>query len=616
MLVLEIAAQGVRGLAPAGGRFALKAGYNVVAADGPTLRRLVEAMLHPDAADGETIPRAAAAPGGAAARAGLTLVGDDGVTYRLLRDFGGGCQLHRFDPARRAFALVAQDLPGIRAFLAGAPGVPPRERFGGALSLAAADLPSRQPAAGLRGAAVAGPARRALSPEEAERKRAALRAELEKATASGDIQYRLDGLQSRLFKLEEVLKAGEKIREGMAASEVALVDLGPAAEAIDRVAGLDQKLLAFEKAQAKRDENLARLGEDLAPPEESARRPAPPWKDSQVLAGTALGVAAVALGAAGASAGQASLRYLALLDVPAFGWAAWAALRWVKALEASEQTGRRRRLAGEREHKVLEQYERETREVKALMKTLGVGTLNDLREVVGRLADARSVMDEWRQRLEAWESTPENRQAAEEKERVQEQLAEMEGRLAAEAGGYVREPQTIEAELARLEADLAAPPPPAAVPVAAAAPAAPVDPLRAALERGAAALGGTAAAVARAIQPRVGQLLPALSAQRFGAVLVDERGNVSVQGGGRALPAGTLPPADRDLVWLAVKLGVLEQALSRSRTVALVEDVFAGLPDGARRSLTGLLKQLGRSGQIVHATQDPLCRQAADHQAA
>jgi hypothetical protein len=615
VLVLEIAAQGVRGLAPAGGRFALKAGYNVVAADGPTLRRLVEAMLHPDAADGEAIPRAAAAPGGGAARAGLSLVGDDGVTYRLLRDFGGGCQLHRFDPARRAFALVAQDLPGIGAFLAGAPGVPPRQRFDGALSLAAADLPSRQPAAGLRGAAAAGTARRALSPEEAERKRAALRAELEKATAAGDIQYRLDGLQSRLFKLEEVLKEGDKIREGMASSEVALVDLGPAAEAIDRVAGLDQKLVAFEKASAKRDENLARLGEDLAASEESARRPAPPWKDPQVLAGTALGVAAVALGAAGASAGQGGLRYLALLDIPAFGWAAWAALRWVRALEASEQTGRRRRLAGEREHKVLEQYERDTREVKALMKALGVGTLNDLREVVGRLADARSVMEEWRQRLAAWEATPENRQAAAEKERVQEELAEYEGQLAAEAGGYVRDPQTIEAEMARLEADLAAPPP-AAGPVAQAAPAVAVDPLRAALERGAAALGGTPAAVARAIQPRVGQLLPALSAQRFGAVLVDERGNVSVQGGGRAIPAGTLPPADRDLVWLAVKLGVLEQALSRGRTVALLEDVFAGLPDGARRSVTGLLKQLGRSGQIVHATQDPLCRQAADHQAA
>src|SRR5574337_759433 len=97
VIVLEIAAQGVRGLAPAGGRFALKAGYNVVAADGPALRRLVEALLAPQPADGEAIPRAAAAPGGGGPRAGLTLVGDDGVTYRLLRDFGGGCQLHRFD---------------------------------------------------------------------------------------------------------------------------------------------------------------------------------------------------------------------------------------------------------------------------------------------------------------------------------------------------------------------------------------------------------------------------------------------------------------------------------------------------------------------------------------
>jgi hypothetical protein len=570
-------------------------------------------LLHPDPGDGEAIPRAAAAPGGGAPRAGLTLVGDDGVTYRLLRDFGSGCQLHRLDPARRAFALVAKDLPGIGAFLAGAPGVPPREWQGGALSLAAPDLPSRQPAAGLRGAAAPGAARRPMSPEEAERRRAALRAELEKATAAGQIQYGLDGLQSRLFRLEEVLKAGEKLREGMASSEVALMELGQPAEAIDRVAGLDQKLLAFEKAAARRDESLARLGEERAASEGRGRGPAPLWKDRQVLAGAVAGVAAMALGVAGASTGQPSVRYLALLDVPAFGWAAWAALRWVTTLEASEQTGRRRRLAGERERKLLEQYQRDTGEVKALMNALGVEALNDLREVVGRLADARAVVEEWRQRLGAWEATPENRDAAAEKERVQAELSELETQLAGEAGGYLRDPRTIEMEMARLETDLAAPPPPAAAP---ATPAPAVDPLRAALERGAVALGGTPATVARAIQPRVGQLLPALSGQRFSGCLVDERGNVSVQGGGRAVPAGSLPPADRDLVWLAVKLGVLEQALSRGRTVAFLDDAFAGLPDGARRSLAGLLKQLGRIGQIVHATQDPICRQAADHQAA
>lgn len=611
MLLLEIAAQGVRGLAPAGGRIALKAGYNVVAADGPVLRRLVEAMLHPAPADAEAIPRAAAAPGAAAPRAGLTLVGDDGTTYRLLRDFGSGCQLHRFDPARRAFALVAQDLPGIDAFLAGAPGAPSRERLRGVLSLAAADLPSRQPAPGLRGAA-ASPARGPLSPQEAERKRAALRVELERAKASEQVQYRLDELQGRLFQLEEVLKGGEKARQGLFTSEAALKELEGAAKVLDPVADLDQKLAAFEKAAARRDEGLARLEAERAASEEAAREPAPFWKDPQFLAGAAVGVVAAAAGMAGASTGQDGLRYLALLDVPAFGVAAWAALRWAGAREAFEQTGRRRRLAGEREHKVLDQYERDTAEVKGLMKAIGAAALPDLREVVGRLADARAVAEEWRQRLAEWEATPENRQAAAEKERVQREVGELEQRLAGEAGGYQRDARTIEMELARLDTDQASPSPSAAP--AAAAP--PVDPLRAALERGAAALGGTPAEVARAIRPRVGQVLPALSGQRLSGVLWDERGNASVQGGGRTTPAASLPPADRDLVWLAVKVGVLEQALSRGRTLALLDDAFAGLPDGARRTLAGILKQLGRSGQIVHATQDPVCRQAADHQVA
>lgn len=610
MILLEIAAQGVRGLAPAGGRFALKPGYNVVAADGPTLRRLVQALLQPEPADGEAIPRAASAPGGGAPRAGMTLVGDDGLTYRLVRDFGSGCQLHRFDPARRAFALVAQDLQRIGAYLGGAPGAPPRERLSGVLCLAAPEMPSRQPVAGLRGQGAAGAARRPASPEEAGRRRTALRAELEKAKAAEKVQYRLDGLQSRLFKLEEILKAGEKLGEGRAASETTLAELGQAARALDRVSGLDEKVDAFEKAAARRDEALARLAEEVAASEEQAQGPRPPWTDPKFLAGAAAGVVAAGLGAAGASMGWTGLRYLSLLDVPAFGWAGWVALRWVSAQEASQQTGRRRLLAGERERKVLEQHERDTGEVKALMKALGAESLQDLREAVGRLADARASQAEWRQRLEDWEAAPENRDAAAEKERVQAEIAEAEGRLAGEVGGYLRDPQTIEMEMARLEADLASPPPAPAV----APPAAAGDPLRAALERGAAALGGTPAAVARAIQPRVGQLLPALSGRRFAGCLVDERGNVAVQGGGRTVPPDALAPVDRDLVWVAIKLGVLEQALSRGRTVAFLDDAFAGLPDGARRALAGLLKQLGRSGQIVHATRDPACRQAADHQ--
>jgi hypothetical protein len=48
--------------------------------------------------------------------------------------------------------------------------------------------------------------------------------------------------------------------------------------------------------------------------------------------------------------------------------------------------------------------------------------------------------------------------------------------------------------------------------------------------------------------------------------------------------------------------------------VALVEDAFAGLSDGVRRTAGRLLKAQARPGQVLHATSDPAFREAADHQ--
>ncbi len=115
------------------------------------------------------------------------------------------------------------------------------------------------------------------------------------------------------------------------------------------------------------------------------------------------------------------------------------------------------------------------------------------------------------------------------------------------------------------------------------------------------------------VSQRVVQVLPALSAQRLTGCHVDERGNLLVQASGRSVPAGSLPPGDRDLCFLALKLGLLEQALAAGKAAAVLDDVFAGLPETVRRTAARLLKQLGRAGQILHATADPAFREAADH---
>ena len=223
-------------------------------------------------------------------------------------------------------------------------------------------------------------------------------------------------------------------------------------------------------------------------------------------------------------------------------------------------------------------------------------------------------MAEWRKRLSDWEALPESRNAMSERTRVQAALAGIERKLTAEAGGFVRDVASVEAEIRRLESEASSPQPqPRAAPPP--QPRSTGDPLRTLLERAAAELGGSPSAAGRSVAKKASQVMSGLSFQRLQAVVVDDRGNVQVQTGGRSVSAATLPAADRDVVWLALKLGLIEQALASGKLVAVAEDAFGGLSEGARRFAARLLKQMAKPGQILHATSDPSFREAADNAA-
>ncbi|WP_242340089.1 hypothetical protein [Anaeromyxobacter sp. SG66] len=615
MILLEFAAQGVRGVAPSGGRATLRPGYNVVAADGPALRRLLEALLHPDPRDAEALPRAGSGPAGAGMRAGLTLVGDDRVTYRLVRDFAVGCQLHRFDAEKRAFAPVSQELAEIRELLRSTVGVPTPARLSALLSLSAAELPSRQ-GPGVEPSRAA-PPRAMLSPEQARRRVAQLEAELAQARVAEGLQERLDRLQARLAALGEALRAGDRLRDGLERALEARAELDAAAAAGAALGDAEAKLVAYERGSARRAEAIERAAAERATLDEVDARGAPvaPWRGIPFWAGAGAGLA-LALGGAAAAAAGSELRHAALLAVPAFGTAAWVAWEWVGRLEAWERVSRRRRVVDDWERKLQGAFERDAQEVRAALKTAGVQGVPELRELLSRVEDADAVVAEWRRRVAEWQAAPEAQRLAAERAQVEGELRAAEATFSEQAGGFVRDPASIEGELRRLQAEAAvairqeAPaPPPRATPAPGG------DALRLLVERAAAEGGASPAAVVRGLAAKASQTLSGISFQRLQALGADERGNLSVQVSGRVVAAATLPPADRDLVFLAIKLALLEQALAGGKGVAIVEDAFAGLSDGARRFAARLLKQLARPGQLLHATADPAFREAADHAA-
>ncbi len=615
MILLEFAAQGVRGVTPAGGRATLRPGYNVVAADGATLRRLLEALFYPDPRDGDALPRATGGPVNAPVRAGLSVIGNDRLTYRLVRDFAAGAQLHRFDPEKRSFALVSQDLAEIAGVMLKTIGVPPRDRLGTLLAVAAADLPSKQ-VGGAATTNLAAPQRAALTPEQARKRIEALKIELEKAKVAEKLQYQLDGLQSKLFKVEEALKGGAKIREGLEKAEAARAEVGAVADVAARLGDAEAKLAAYEKATARREEAAAKVAaeREVLAAADAAGAPRPFWLDPLFWAGAGGGAAIALVGLLGASL-SSDLRYLAILDIPAFGWAAWVALRWVGALEGAERNARRRRIIDEWEKKVEAQYAKDAADVHEAAKTLGVSKPSELKEALGRAADADAVVAEWRKRLADWQAAPAARGALAEKAKVDEAVRVVEERLSAEAGGFVRDVRSVEAELKRLEAQAAAPRPPVSAAPAIPPPHTAGEPLRTLVERAAVELGGSPTAAVRSVAQKASQALSGLSFQRLQTIQVDDRGNMQIQTGGRTVPAMTLAPADRDLVWLALKLSFVEHALASGKLVAVAEDAFGGLSEGARRFAARLMKQIAKPGQLLHATTDPSFKEAADHAA-
>jgi hypothetical protein len=482
------------------------------------------------------------------------------------------------------------------------------------LALSIAELPSRSGASGP--AATATPAARAaLTPEQSRKRLALLREELEKAKTAEKLQYQLDGLQSQLFRLEEALKSGAKVREGLEKAEAARAELASVAAVAEKLGDAVARLAAFEKATAKREEAAAKVAAERAALAASGSgAPQPFWRDPPFWAGAGGGVGLALAGAIGATV-HPDLRYLAVLDVPAFGWAAWVALRWVGGVEGWERVARRTRVVDDWERKVEAQFDRDAADVRDAVKALGLASPAELKDALARLADADAVVAEWRKRLADWEASPEAKAALSERSRVEEALRGVEEKLGAEAGGFVRDVRSVEAEIQRLEAEAAAPAAAAPPPIAAAPRPVGGEPIRGLLERAAAALGGSPSAAGRAVAAKASQALSGLSFQRLQAIQVDDRGNVQVQTGGRPVAAMTLAPADKDLVYLALKLALLEQALAAGKLVAVVEDAFSGLTEGSRRFAARLLKQIARPGQLLHATADPAFKEAADHAA-
>jgi hypothetical protein len=105
------------------------------------------------------------------------------------------------------------------------------------------------------------------------------------------------------------------------------------------------------------------------------------------------------------------------------------------------------------------------------------------------------------------------------------------------------------------------------------------------------------------LKDRSAQYLKALSDQRYHGIELDSDGKAAALAPGRTVPATELAGKDLDLLYLSIRLTLVEKYSANAKLPVIIEDSFGTVIDQTKQGLLGrMLKHLGSLTQVLHVT--------------
>lgn len=615
MNVLELAAQGVRGFSSAV-RVPLRAGVNVVTPPGEAavpLGQVVAALLF---ADGRGEDAALASPQ-QKAKAAVSFVGRDGTTYRLLRELGGGGGLQRLIAGKPE--VVSQNASEIAQHLRAQLGLPSKKVFE-ALCLVRAE--QRAPR---------GPARKAPAPPAsslaashhvepasdvgaAKAKLQALEAELQISREVENLQFEQDGLASQLFELESRLQKVSLLRSSIGDAERAL-QMAPTIESLKLPADVHERIERYPQAISRRDEALARLDEERVQAQEEAEVSTEPLsRDPRFWAAMALGIACFVA----AFFLEGAARYVALLNLPAFGAAAALALRYVDDLQRAERAQRKGERTSARIKKIEEDYVAEVSVIQRALRELALERPEEIVELLARRPQAEERLRALQDELAQLQAQPDYAEAAREQAQLKAKQERINAALLEKGGGYIRDLRDVERELERTQESIAlALQADGQVEAGGAEGDELADPGPRLLAAAAELQQSDIAQVAAHLGERCAQYVAALTERRYTQLTFSPSGDSTAHTvKGEAIAFAQLPPTDAAWVCLALRLTLAERVLAPAKLPLFVDEGFSGYDEARFGLVARMVKHLGTLMQVIVVTRQPALLSVADHTAA
>ncbi len=617
MRLLELAVQGVRGFSPSA-RFAFLPslqGLQGPADLPPPLIGLYLSLAYPDGRGAES---SFLAPGAKLGRAGLSFEGDDAQVWRLVRELGGAGALHRMNAQTNKYEVVSTESAEMAQVLRGTVGLLPRDTYADLYTFTVSQLPSKHrkgksSASGVRSSPSSFghkvvPQLSAEELVEAKARVAVLEKEVATVKELAEYQFRVDGAQSEVYKVETALKAYDDLKAKVAEARQQLAT-APSPQTLGLPDDIVQRVRAFNADKKKIDQALRKLADEREQAGVADQIIVQPLhKDLRFVGALALGLVLLIAGAVTTGL----IHYVAVLAIPAFSFAALLALRFIEELQYASREGAKSDVFEGREKKLKDELTALVSVVEGAMEKVGATTGDEFAEILARRETMVPAVQQLEAELAQLEADPATAGLAGELEHFKAEYEELHERLTQMGGGgYLRDAREIQAELEELkEAVAEAEKKPEAV--SAAQPTVPFTavPVESAeqFEDPAPALLGLAGDLFAAdpvslwsvLRERSLQYFTAFTDRRYHDVDIGKSGAATVAAPGRTIAAGELPGKDLDLLYLSMRLTIVEKWSAQQQLPVIMEDVFGALVDPAKQQLVSrMLKHLSAMTQVL-----------------
>jgi hypothetical protein len=686
MYFSELVLQGVRNFAqmqriPLGQ--GLTAFYAESGAGKSTVVDVIVHLLYPDS----TEPATTAFQSAAGTPCRVSLMMEEGTgKYRLVKDLASGSiALTRMDPSTQRFVTVTASASEILQYLTSQLRLPQRDILESVYIARDSALPSNMPRASAApappahgaapmsspggpqrrlppsphfppgGGGVAGatsfPGYRGMDPgeeilpddpEEIKKQIETLERDLSAVKETDDLQFKLDGLQSEIFEIDQRLKGVKDAAVRVEQLEVGLKEFEKLTELPEN---FEKKVRDFAQSKEKLQRDLKRLDDEQGKWEKRARMstPEPLRRNRLFLLGLLLGVVALGAGVAGFFFYE-PLRYVALLDILAFGMATVVAVRHIDQLSSLERSSRRLGLMGERREKLQRQFELETSMVRKTMMDLAVENPGQIIEQYNKSNKLKAEINAARKLLEDQQKDSSLTEAKEKRQRLQEKIDEIESRLVG-AGGMMMNPSEMERKIQVLRGKLqrietGEPAEPAGdfgqaggyigapeegdpydlgvgAPPGAAYPASPpgqlptygevdlssqpADPCQSMVKAAEDLFLTGRDRLEQTLGPRASQYIAALTNQAHPQLIFGPGGVIQCMdaGSGGVVDFSRLPAAVQDLVYLGLKLTIIELYSRQQPVPMLLDDPFKRISPDKHDLLGRMLADLGKLTQVI-----------------